>query len=362
MTKTPSRCRGVRSGFSGAGFTLLEMMVALAIFLLVSSVAFTLFNRQQSLLVEQQGLAGLNIGLRNALTQIQLDLINAANGVTKVVGPYVPAWPVGVTLTNQAPTTACNVPSTYTYTSTCFDTLNIIISDPQTPAWHVESDTSGSAVDTSTQNTLYAIPAGSYLPATYAANFAAGDTVLLVSSSGSSFTTLNLTTAGVAYPSGSPTAIKLTYTSTSAAGINPSDNYMLTTYAASSNSLAVSYTTSDWLVRLTPITYSVDSTTDTTNPKLQRQVNGGTASVVMEQVVGFRVGANVDNTNTYYYNAASDYTNNFSAIRSVRVSLIGRSKPNSTNRYRNQFDGGPYHVLGSSIIVNPRNLTLDSNE
>ena len=124
--------------------------------------------------------------------------------------------------------------------------------------------------------------------------------------------------------------------------------------------------TTDWVIRLAPITYYVD-TTNASNPKLMRQVAGGTATTVMEQVVSFKVGAALENDNTgnYYYNAgaatntAGGYNNDFTLVRSVRVNLMARTPPNATVSYRNQFDGGPYQVLGGSVVINLRNMSMN---
>ena len=84
----------------------------MTVFLVVSAASFTLFSRHETLLSQTQGIAGLNIGLRNALSQIQMDVVNAGSGV--IQGPNVPAWPVGVTIINSNPTTAqCNPSATY---------------------------------------------------------------------------------------------------------------------------------------------------------------------------------------------------------------------------------------------------------
>jgi prepilin-type N-terminal cleavage/methylation domain-containing protein len=363
----------------GHGFSLIELMVAMAIFLIVSAASFTLFQRHQALLSRQQGLGGLNIGLRNALTQIQIDAANAGSGVTPALGPLVPAWQVGVTITNQNPTSACTGPN-YTYTGTCFDWLNVILADPNTPPWNPQNSTGGAinTYDTSQgAGTMYAaVPAGfTYTAAQYAANFKNNDTILLVSvgTSQPTFTTVNLTAAGTA-TSG---RIRLTYTPTSSTGVNPlGTKFNITTHAAST-SLGVSFQATDWLVRLAPITYCVDATPncvtttpDPDNPKLMREVSGGSTDVVMDQVISFKVGAAVyDSTNdvfNYLYcdgNAASDstcpgYNDDYTQVQSIRVTLVGRTPPNPTDPYRNLFDQGPYEVLGSSIMVNLRNLTM----
>jgi prepilin-type N-terminal cleavage/methylation domain-containing protein len=108
------------------GFSLLELMVAMSIFLLVSASAFMLFSHQQTNANQQQGLVGLNIGIRNAISQLQLDMANAGTGY--YVGVNIPSWPVGVTIVNNVPPggTSCYNAATNTYTTNCFDQLNIL--------------------------------------------------------------------------------------------------------------------------------------------------------------------------------------------------------------------------------------------
>ncbi len=118
---------------SDAGFSLLELVIAMSIFLIVGGTALTLFSRHETLLSKEQGTAGLNIGLRSALSQIQIDAVNAGSGV--ITGAQIPAWPVGMTIVNSNPsaTPTCSPASTGTYTANCFDSLNIVMVDPRTP-------------------------------------------------------------------------------------------------------------------------------------------------------------------------------------------------------------------------------------
>jgi hypothetical protein len=51
---------------------------------------------------------------------------------------------------------------------------------------------------------------------------------------------------------------------------------------------------------------------------------------------------------------------NYTRVRSVRVSLIGRTTPSTdpTYTFRNTFDGRPYQIQGASVVVNPRNVSM----
>ena len=100
--------------------------------------------------------------------------------------------------------------------------------------------------------------------------------------------------------------------------------------------------------------------------------------MIAEQVIGFRVGASVRNGSVdtpYNFNASQKsvangcalpvdqcgYDSDWSKVRAVRVSLIGRTQPNSdpNNPYKNSFDGGPYKIQGVSVTINPRNLSMN---
>jgi prepilin-type N-terminal cleavage/methylation domain-containing protein len=386
---TPSRGQRLLGGKAfSEGFSLLELLVAMAVFLIVSAVSFTLFSRHEALLSQEQGMAGLNIGLRNALAQIQLDVANAGNGL--ILGTNVPAWPVGVTIQNSIPTTAqCNPAASYppVYATACFDQLSVIVVDPNTPAIH-PCITTGCSISTSSGNSLYGQPSSPYTASQIAGNFHIGDQVLFVQScsggghatgsSGCMFTTAILTAAGTTSttpPGCSPLGcVYLSFNSTLTPGVPPppypgsnnaaNDPLGMTTNAPAAD-LTNSFGPQDWVVRLLPISYSVN-TNNPNDPQLIR-TQAGTQTAVMDQVIGFKVGAALwNNSNTslfqYNYNTLTYSTpNEFNLIRSVRVSIIGRTQPDPTNPYRNAFDSGPYQIRGNSIIVDPRNLTMNSD-
>jgi type II secretory pathway pseudopilin PulG len=385
-------------------------MVAMAVFMIVSAAAFNLFSRHQALLNEEQLNAGLNIGLRNALAQVQLDLVNSGNGL--ILGINVPAWPVGVTIQNSNPTAlTCDPEASYpnppVYAAACFDTMHVILADPATPPLNPCS-TSNCTISTSSSNSITGPPASGFTAAQVAGNFQSGDHILFVKScsggnsvappagltSGCQFTTATLTAAGAptaVSPPGCPVGcVTLNYTETLPGGSNTACPAVLTcppptgangcndplgmtiNNVAPAGDLTDTFGQYDWVVRLSPITYCVN-TANTADPQLMR-VQGGTANILMDQVIGFKVGAALWNnptaTSTFQYNYNSNsypIANEFNLIRSVRVSLIGRTQPNPTNTgtagkaYQNSFDHGYYQIRGNSIIVNPRNLTMNND-
>ncbi len=164
------------------GFTILELLVATVAFLIVAGAALSLFQTEQPLLNRQQNFAALNIAMRNSVAQMQLDVVNAGTGYYP--GTDISDWPIGVTITSSAPASACNTPSTFTYSSTCFDTLNVITTDPGTPA--ASPDNGGFTYNTSDcvitdaaspqVLTMYVAPTTGLS----ASNYLSGDLLLLV--------------------------------------------------------------------------------------------------------------------------------------------------------------------------------------
>ena len=378
-----------------AGFSLIELAVAMAVFLVVSITSFTLFSRHEALLSQEQGIAGLNIGLRNALAQLQIDVVNAGSG--QIMGPNVPAWPVGVTIINSNPATACNITTTNPpqYTASCFDQLNVVMVDANTPPIQ-PTNLCTSPMSTSTGTTVVGTIPTVINPATgsnwtnaqVAAKYLSGDQVLFVKGTVSGtaylYTTAVLSAAGSV--SASPAGVQLTFHSTLAGGSNtngspPANDPISMTINAPASELTDTYCSTDFILRLQPIKYSV-SVTNAKDPALMR-TQSGTTSTVMDQVIGFKVGAatwNSSNSSSnfeYCYNntittaAYCDAPNNsifgygsdYTLVRSVRVTIIGRTTPSTDPlyTYRNPFDGGAYQIRGSSIVVDPRNLTMNND-
>jgi type II secretory pathway pseudopilin PulG len=352
------------------GFSLVELLVAAGVFVVICGAALSLFAKHQPLFNQQQNLAALNIQIRNAVSQLQLDTINAGSGFYQ--GTNIPSAPIGITIKNNT-TTPCNTPSTFTYGANCFDQLNIITVDPSTPSSHPSTIASG-CIDTSASATIYANPVAPTTAAQLAADFHNGDQLLLLKADGSKMTAVELTQAGLV----SGSQVRLTITTTAAlTGVNILDPAYIAANAASD--IQPGFCIADWILKILPITYKVD-TSVASDPKLIREQPSGSANdvVVAEQLVAFKVGAitwnscNVsctsDDGSTYNYDsstystqAAGNQPYNFPLIRSVQVELIGRTNPNPDPSYvyRNGFDGGPYQIESVSIVVNPRNLTMN---
>jgi hypothetical protein len=356
-------------------------MIAMAIFTIVTGAALSLFVQNEPVFTHQQNQAALNIAIRNSIAQMQLDVTNAGTGF--YTGINIPGWPVGVTIQNNVVTSGapCNTPSTYTYGPNCFDTLNIISTDPNTPPAHPSDSTGAACVNLNTSASVYLTPVAPTTTATLQSDYHSGDEALIVTSSGQLYSAVVLTSA----PTISGTMVKLAHNVTNADGSNTAANDPLGITTLSNSSLGVSFCPTDWVLRLSPITYSVDTTTNPADPQLDRCINSptctaaGSKTVLADQVIGFKVGAvywNAANSDTcndlsalsddtpkYYYSATS-CNNKFTLIRSIQVSLIGRTNPTdatTADNYRNGFDGGPYQIEGVSIVVNPRNMSMNGN-
>jgi hypothetical protein len=385
----------------------------MGIFILVGGSALVLFSRQQTNAYMQQGMVGLNIGLRNATAQLQLDLANAGTAV--YTNYTLPPWPIGVTVVNNVVTagTSCYNATTGTYGANCFDQLNILEANPNVVPL-LFTDSTGAAGLQNTPLTTGTVAYGqapgpvslALLQAT-ANNYSVGDQLLFLKSDGSKWTTVVLTQAPtVAYYNGQPVAVQFNFNGTNSDGSNytPGTNFNygsttvpndplditacggdVTTCPTTPNNFTTSFNGNDWIFKLAPVIYYVNSS-NASDPQLTR-IKLGTSTVVMDQVIGFKVGATIWNsvhnditwgTSYYFYDASKYNIQNpvnpvtglasspdspflFSFIRAVRVSLIGRSETSGDPAFTftNAFDGGRYYVQGASIIVSPRNFSMN---
>ena len=380
-----------RRGKSERGFTLVELLVAALVFGIISASAFSLMAQHQPIFNQQQNLAEVNIALRNAVAQMQIDIANA--GSNYYTGANIPNYPVGVVVTNNVVASGgdCRSGTPLQYSTNCFDAMSIITADKNTAPENPMSNSSGcidtSAATSGANGTAYLSPSGSVngygtgvsAPAaatTAAASYLSGDQILFVKTDGSQYTSAKLASAGGTAKVGTNWYVLLTYGVTTNTGQNTSasnDPYNMTMHA--NTMLGNSFCSSDWVLRLLPITYSVDLT-DPTNPTLTRAVAGLSQTVSQKtlatQVVGFKLGVSLFNnttdtdTTTYAFDAAN-YNNgttsvpyNYTLVRSVMVSLIGRTKPQTDPTYvfRNTFDSGAYEIQGVSVVINPRNMSM----
>jgi len=377
------------------GFSLIELMVAMAVFMLICGAAISLFWQQQLASQTMTGQVGLNLSLRSAIAQMEVDLANAGSGFLPTAN--MPSWPIGVTVVNNvvAAGDTCKTDS-YTYGPSCFDQLNIISADSTPPIQPTDSTgTPGPCSDTSTGTAYGQAASGSTLAAT-ASNYHNGDQLLFLNTQGQ-MTSVVLNNDAVV----SGGAVKFRFNATDSHGLTAADDdplniascegtrpcslcYDLADTANCSNLVNPSRTVkgfcgSDWILKLSPVIYAVN-TSDSSNPRLTRQVGlSGTPRTVMDQIIGFKVGASIWNgANTFadqgqYVYDASTYTNNasnlgnpdmafnFTLVRSIRLSVIGRTTPDwrGTYTYRNGFDSGPYEVQGFAAVVNPRNMSMN---
>ena len=381
-----------RSRRGARGFTLIELTIAITVFLVIGAAAMSLFKEHASLFNDQQYQIGLNVSLRNALSQMENDIVNAGTGWYNATN-NVSSWPIGVTIQNQtAGGAGCHPANSSTYNQSCFDTLNVMTPDINTPpgqVW-VSPGTVGCTNTVSTTGGKMTI--APIAPTTQSqllsgtssgGGFKVGAQVIFVhvTASGTQMTTATLTGAAAAGAN-----VNLTFAATDGNGISASDKYNLTTSVDPSidpSPITDGFCSgTDWVVRIIPVKYTVDATTDTTNPTLTRQPDGLTAVPIASQVIGFKVGATtvaLDSTTgietgssaAYCYDNTKTttpcYNSQYEKIRSVRISLIGRTPPKiyqnsntySPTLFTNGFDNQPYKIQSLSIIVNPRNLSMN---
>ena len=352
------------------GFSLIELVVAMAVFTIVAGAAFDLVARNQPAAQQQQALSGLNIGLRNALSQLQTDISNAGDITNE---SNVPGFPIGVTISNSNPATDCHSATTYTYSASCFDSLTLIMADTGTnPGFTPVALNPAASFSVVNNSTVLLTPdlSGATVDAGY---FKSGDEVLVENSTRTVMSALVLTANGAV----SGTNVQLSYTSLPTDGV-ASDPYGITAHSISKLAQSATppatdtFDTTSWIVRLNPIVYTVNAS-NTSDPQLIRTQGQGTLqqqAVVADQIIGFKVGASLwsgssDSINYCYdpsqYNCNDPSPTNqwdFSMIQSVRATLIVRTVPNPSLIFRNTFDDGPYQIQAMSVTVNPRNLSL----
>jgi hypothetical protein len=369
-------------------------MIAMTIFLVIAGCAFTLFSQQISTTTSLRGQVGLNLSLRSVVSQLEMDLVNAGENYFQAAN--MPSWPLGVVIVNNVVNQGSSCYSGGAYGASCYDQINIIPpANPVTyPVTYATNSAGGNSQinncsDTST-GVAYAQAASGFTLAQTAAEYVAGDQLLFYTNSGSHYTSVVLTAA----PAVAGAAVKLTFNATNANGSNTRANDPLDISTCQGtqpcsvgtpNKLSNSFCGQDYIVKLAPVIYKVDSSNSST-PKLTR-TQGGTTATVMEQVIGFKVGATVWNSTTqndetygtnvpeYFYDSsqycnvlancpgaptAADQAWNFTLVRSIRISLIGRTAPGTMPySFHNSFDQGSYTVQGMSVVVNPRNMSMN---
>lgn len=345
---------------SRLGFSLLELIAAMAMFMIVAGAAVTLVRRHVPLFSSQQQQVGLNFSMRNAAAQMQIDVVNAGSGFGAFTNTSVPIVAILVT---PPPAVACNPAGTQTYSAGCFDTLNVLQVDQSVAPAHPINN--GTGCDSTTASTLFITPADATVPlSTESDGFNTGDFVLVINTDGAGQIT---SMAPVVLTKDSQVSGGKVKISHDPQGSLNGNNLGLSIQA--NNKLGVpACGTSSWVVKLQPpLSYFVDTTT-AADPKLVRQVGNAAPDLVAEQIIGFKVGisvwngAAIDNRYLFLPADAADPSYNTANIRSVMVSLIGRTASGGVDAVPNAVDGGLYKIEAASVVINPRNLSMgDSN-
>ena len=362
-----------------SGFTLIEMLVAVAIFLAIGGAAISLYTSHVSLFNDQQRQSVLNFTLRNAAAQIQTDAAQAGDGYFQ--GTDIAAWPIGISVLPPV-TGTCFNPVALTYSAPCFDTLNIITVDTSTPVLAAHpSNCAGADLLTDSSSNICLTPVAGTTVAQLISGYHKNDHVLLEKGDGSMMTDIQLTSNGTSVSGNTMAQFSFTKTTSGGGGTNPigSTNDSFQDPNSNWHSLLIStaedktggngcpttparitndFDSNSWALRLIPVVYTVDAS-NTSDPKLMR-ITPTSADVIAEQVIGFKVGtSSINNSDaTYVYDATQPpLCGDYPQIRSVRVTIIARALQQN-DRTINTFDMGPYKVESLSVIVSPRNLSM----
>ncbi len=412
---------------SKRGFSLVELLVAMGVFMIVAGAAFTLFDKHTKLVTRQQNLSGVNIGLRNAMSQLEMDLSGAGQNL---VAGVINAQPfgLGVLIQNNVPglAAACTPNATtwaYPVPSSCFDSFTIVNPKPcataggtTAPPLVVNENANGNnqtSVTVSNSSILWADdPNNSGNGATLAADsscYQSGDEILVVSVPNSSLPQCVPGNAGSAFTycmsfvtltkdaSATGNGIQLQHNPTGAVA-DPIGIFSTSVGGNNfnkANGLNYGFPNGSYIINLgnggQNITYAVQTNPlNPADPQLMRCLGvactAANSQVLTDQVIGFKVGAALwDNAAVgateianYFYNSANycsdavnganctvvpppaNDPNDFTLIRAVRVSMIGRTTPSSdpvVARFQNGFDNGPYWVQQASVVVDLRNMS-----
>ena len=367
-----------------SGFSLLELLVAMSVFLVVGGAAVSLVRKHAPLFNNAQNQTGLNIALRNAVAQLQMEVVNAGTGFAGATPTTFS--PIGATIT-KATTPNCN--ATANYVASCFDRLSLISVDTSLPPLAPWGDAGLTTNADTTNTTLYlSNPLGGTAAqySAWAKPLIAGTELMFVQG-GTDVPSIALVVLKVdAVPNGN--SIQITTTNptqtlnncrdetdtvipTPITGIPPGPD-PLGIYDFIQNGECYRFTGNfngqlDHVVRLfASASYSVD-TSVAGNPKLVRTGSTGAQDVIAEQIVGFTVGAwsnwrpGTLAPAVGYTTDPANFKSDWASVRSLQIQLIARTPPNSDNpsNFRNNYDQGPYQVQGISVVINPRNLNTN---
>src|SRR5581483_3053995 len=265
-----------------AGFSLIELMVAMSVFLIVGGAVVALVRRHVPLFNTAQNQAGLNVTLRNAVAQLQMEVVNAGSSYS-AANP-MPFWPIGATIQTA---TKPNCQLTRNYVSSCFDRFSLIDADPNLPALAPGDQTGKVNIDTSGNATIYLTfpgnpanaPTSSY--DAWATLLPAGTEIMLVQGgtdmpAGQPRITVTVVQSPGAVRSGNSVQVPIALTS--GTGAPTQDPMGIYDAGEAARFTSVFNPQLDYAIKLNSTVYSVDGT-DITNPKLIRTNPTGTQDV-----------------------------------------------------------------------------------
>ena len=334
------RVKKAKAFFGCAGFTLLELLVAMGLSMIILAVAFDIFNRLYDVSETVGALSEMNQNLRAGVNLVARDLTASGEGIpiggipipngpgsspVRRPGPGVNPFPPTTTVWPSL-TPGYNLGPNFMGLNSDIITIIAVNSLSQLSTYPLVGITaSGDQITVDPRTNIGAAPS----------QVVAGDLIMLTNTNGSALgmaTLVDATTNKISFSSGDPLNLNqpAAKSGTIAKLTNPGSP---PTYPAT------------YAYKVTMLTYFLDVTTDASHPKLMRQIGAATASPVALDIYSLQLS----------YDLADGVTTNRrdvttpNQIRKVNLFVSARS-PDIARRTRQYFN----NTISTAVTV--RNL------
>lgn len=336
----------LRRGRRSSGFTLLEMLVGIALMVVLGGMVFGLFNKHATVYKLQQEVTELNLGLRSGLELISADLLNAGANLSAGGSQRFP-FPVMVGKNANGNFDSITVYQGYKQDNA----LNYVSPTTLTKLTGIDP---GVPIPINNTATLYLNPAPGLTAAQTAALLPAGAYIVIVNTDTSDpnygqIAPLTLAGGSIASNCGASPCVQISTTG----GLDNGSGLVGTGQGdgVAPAKLGTSFPFGAMVVKLAPrVTYLVDTAIDPVRPALVRTTTTAAGESRLQLVSNLLSFSQRARMATGTFNNPDDYTGidplgnlvamrrDFSLIQSVEVTIAGRTATDRIDRYQSAID------------------------